>query len=519
MRAAAMAALVCVSGLTGPSAWAVSPDASALLDPTGAGNLHAVHEAVTPTTDASHLLVATTPARQGDLADFMRNGWPIRVAVPYSRTFFWVDPQGVHGMVPALMRGLADHLQRCGPEGCALPTLQFVPMPLDQMEQALEDGRAEIAAGGLVMVPGWERVAAFTCPVLTDVDLCVVRGPHARAVERIEDLSGRTVVVARGRAADDVLAQLRPAFQQRQLAPPQVEYAPDRLGMEEVLELVVAGTYEYTVMPRPLVAALARNLPGLEATPVNVAVNQQTACAVRRQMPALVQALNGFIQSSHVHERAERMLAGAAEYGADPVEHLSQPAHAASTSAPADPASTGSSGAAPATARQRLALYAPLFVKHGRQFKLQPVRVAAQAYQESHFDPRARSGVGAMGLMQLMPATAKELGVTDPYDPDQNVHGGCKYMDWLHHTYFNDPRVAPDDQFWFCLAAYNAGAGNVRKWRQLAAQRGLDPDTWFGSVERVALANGVRQTVTYVSNISKYQAQFAATPAMRNALD
>ncbi|MFO0782932.1 MAG: transporter substrate-binding domain-containing protein [Phycisphaerales bacterium] len=356
----------CVAGLTGPSVWAASPDASA-LDPTGAGNLHAVHEAVTPTTDASHLLVATTPARQGDLADFMRNGWPIRVAVPYSRTFFWVDPQGVHGMVPALMRGLADHLQRCGPEGCALPTLQFVPMPLDQMEQALEDGRAEIAAGGLVMVPGWERVAAFTCPVLTDVDSGVVRAPHARAVERIEDLSGRTVVVARGRAADDVLAELRPAFQQRQLAPPQVEYAPDRLGMEEVLELVVAGTYEYTVMPRPLVAALARNLPGLEATPVNVAVNQQTACAVRRQMPALVQALNGFIQSSH-----GRSAPSACWRALRSMEQTLWSTCPIQRTRPAPARQRTPHRLAPAVqSRPPLAsvlAYAPLFVKHGRQF-------------------------------------------------------------------------------------------------------------------------------------------------------
>lgn len=80
----------------------------------------------------------------------------------------------------------------------------------------------------------------------------------------------------------------------------------------------------------------------------------------------------------------------------------------------------------------------------------------AMAKQESNFDPNATSHCGAQGVMQLMPATAASLGVTDAYDPEQNIMGGAKYISQLLSKYDGDISLA--------LAAYNAGSGNVAKY-------------------------------------------------------
>jgi len=130
--------------------------------------------------------------------------------------------------------------------------------------------------------------------------------------------------------------------------------------------------------------------------------------------------------------------------------------------------------------------------------------IAAQAYQESQLDPDARSRSGAQGLMQLLPATAKDMGFDDVSGPEDNLHAGIKYMAWLRDTYFDGPELSEPVRVDFALAAYNAGPGRVRRWRSEAPQRGADPDRWFGEVENLALEDVGLEPVRYVANVNKY---------------
>ena len=125
-----------------------------------------------------------------------------------------------------------------------------------------------------------------------------------------------------------------------------------------------------------------------------------------------------------------------------------------------------------------------LFRQYASEFGFDWRLLAAQSYEESRFDPEARSRVGAMGLMQIMPQTARGFGFDNPDDPDQAVHLGALYL--RHQADQFGPEVEnEEDLIWFALASYNAGFGHVGDARRMAAAHGRDPDRWFGEVEEV----------------------------------
>jgi len=134
--------------------------------------------------------------------------------------------------------------------------------------------------------------------------------------------------------------------------------------------------------------------------------------------------------------------------------------------------------------------------------------LAAQGYQESQLDQNAKSRVGAVGVMQVMPATGKELKVGDITVTESNIHAGAKYMDRLMTKYFPDAKFTENERTLFAFASYNCGPGNVSKMRKLAVKRGLDPDIWFNNVEIVTAEKIGMETTTYVRNIYKYYAAY-----------
>ena len=147
------------------------------------------------------------------------------------------------------------------------------------------------------------------------------------------------------------------------------------------------------------------------------------------------------------------------------------------------------------------------FRKYGSQYSLDWMLMAAQGYQESRLNQQAKSHVGAVGVMQIMPDTGKELKV-DITRTEENVHGGVKYIRFMIDKYYEDEPMDELNKVLFAFAAYNCGPGRVSQLRRAAAARGLDPNIWFDNVERVAAEKIGRETVTYVSNIYKYYVSY-----------
>ena len=130
--------------------------------------------------------------------------------------------------------------------------------------------------------------------------------------------------------------------------------------------------------------------------------------------------------------------------------------------------------------------------------------MAAQGYQESTLDQNVKSPVGAIGVMQVMPATGKDLKVGDITEIEANIHAGVKYMRFMMDQYYKDDPMDDVNKMLMTFASYNAGPGRIKQLRREAEKQGLDPNVWIGNVERVASARIGRETVTYVGNIYKY---------------
>jgi membrane-bound lytic murein transglycosylase MltF len=130
--------------------------------------------------------------------------------------------------------------------------------------------------------------------------------------------------------------------------------------------------------------------------------------------------------------------------------------------------------------------------------------MGAQGYQESQLNQDAKSPVGAIGVMQVMPTTGQDMQVGDITETEANIHAGIKYMRWMMDQYYEKEPMTKLDKALFAFASYNAGAGRIAALRREAAKRGLHPNVWFQNVEYVAAEKIGQETVTYVSNIYKY---------------
>ena len=416
----------------------------------------------------------------------------IRVLVPYSRTLYYSDKGRERGVTGELVREWERWANRKFAKqlGKRPLTVYIIPTTRDKLISGLVDGHGDIAAGNITVTDERLTVVDFMAPPdLKTVDEIVVAGPNAPAIESVDDLSGKTVHVRKASSHYESLVTLNDRFKRGGKPAVNVVLLPDALETEDVLEMANAGLLQLVIADDWLAAIWAQLLPHIKLIPqAAVRTGGRVGWAIRKDSPKLRAAL----EDSYARIAKKQNLVGylRAQQGRRLKELKNNTADAD---------------------LKRFQEMLALFRKYGGQYNFDPLMLAAQGYQESQLNQEARSHVGAIGVMQIMPATGAELKVGDIRITEANIHGGTKYLDRLMTKYFPDANFSDGNRPLFAFAAYNAGPGNISKMRRLAAQRGLDPDKWFNNVEIVTAEKIGIETTTYVRNIYKYYTAYRLT--------
>lgn len=417
----------------------------------------------------------------GDLDEMVKRRL-VRVGVTYNRTLYFVDRGTQRGAAYEYGKLMEDELNKRRKTGNLKVAFWFVPLQRDQLVPALVDGKVDMVIAGLTVTPELQELVDFTDPTREDVDEIVVTGPGAPTIVSVDDLAGQEVFVRKSSAYYPSLLELNDRLKAAGKLPVDIRVAPENLEDEDLLEMANAGLLKIIVVDNYLAEFWKLVFTDINVhDTVAVRTGGSLAVAMRKHSPQLAAGLNAII--------AEHGL-GSAFGNTIEKRYLQSTKYV-------------KNAASEAEIRKFLAM-TELFRKYSDQYSVDYLLMAAQGFQESGLNQSVKSPVGAIGVMQVMPATGTELNVGDISQLEPNIHAGVKYIRWVIDNYYKDEPMDGLNKGLFAFASYNAGPGRIRQLRREAEKRGLDPNVWFGNVEQIASERIGRETVTYVSNIYKY---------------
>jgi len=424
---------------------------------------------------------ALTEPYSGDLSGMVKRRL-IRAGVTYNRTHYFVDHGQERGAIYEYMRLLEERVNTVLKTGNLKVLVVCIPMTRAEMLTALNEGKIDLAVGQLTITPERLKIVDFGPPVIRNVTEIVVTAPDEPPVASADDLSNRQVFVRKSSSYYQSLLALNQRLEAAGKPPVRIELSPENLDDDDLLEMANAGLIKTLVVDDYLAKFWAQVFPKMRLNPnAHLRTGGEIAIAIRKNSPEVRKALDSFQKKYGIGTAFGNTI---------------RKRYLQSTSFVND--------ATERENRQRFETLIALFRKYGTQYSVDYLLMAAQGYQESRLDNGVKSRVGAIGVMQIMPATGKDLAVGDITQLEPNIHGGIKYMRHLQDEYFADAPMDDTNKLLFAFASYNAGPGRIRQLRRQAEKRGLDPNVWFGNVERIVSERIGRETVTYVSNIFKY---------------
>jgi membrane-bound lytic murein transglycosylase MltF len=420
----------------------------------------------------------------GDL-DGMVERSVVRYLVVQSRTWFFLDGARQRGLAVEAAKALETFLnERLKEQGDRVQVL-IIPVRRDQLLPALVQGLGDVAGGNLTITPQRRELVDFTNPWVSDVKELVVTGPSTPPIETVEELAGREIWVRGSSSYYESLRRLNEEFPIRGFPEIRIRKADENLEDEDILEMVQAGLLPATVVDsHKLDWVWADVFDKLVVHPgASIREGGQIGTAVRKNSPQLLASVNDFIASHGVGTTfGNRMIK----------RYFSKRQWLRDLGASSEV--------------RKFDAVDELFQRYATRYDFDYLMLMAQGYQESLLDQKARSPVGAVGIMQLLPSTAKGYPVSIPNveETEPNIHAGIKYLRFIVDEHLDDPGIDPVNRLLFAFASYNAGPNRIDRIRRQAEAHGFDPNQWFREVELLVAAEVGREPVLYVRNIYKY---------------
>ena len=286
----------------------------------------------------------------------------------------------------------------------------------------------------------------------------MITHPDDQSLHSPADLLGRTLTLRHSSPAWTHIQQLR-----EHGLNVKVDTVPESVKSEEIVAGVAAGLYDSTITDDYAINAALDSRDQVRSA-FALTEPLSMSWAVRENNPQLLTALNKFLDDEYrqvfynvIHKR----------YFENSRQH--RPRNGALI--------------AGATSASQLSPYDDIVREQADKYGFDWLLIVAMMFRESEFDPNVESWAGAKGLMQVLPETAKRFGVDDDLnDPTASIIAGVRMMFWLFHTL--EDELSVQDRTWFTLAAYNAGLGHLHDARLLCRELALDPNRWFGNVEK-----------------------------------
>jgi membrane-bound lytic murein transglycosylase MltF len=421
---------------------------------------------------------------RGDLDGMVERRF-IRVLVVSGSPQFFYYKGKPRGLVSELLAMFQQELNAT--LGRRLDQVEVLPMPVsrDHLIPALLSGQADLVAADLTITDARLALVDFSVPFKSGVDEVLVFAPGTGdGVAVLDDLSGESVYVRKSSSYYEHVSILNAELVNRGKMPIKIIEANELLRTEDILEMVNGGLVGATVVDSYKASYWSEVFPDMVVRDdLVVHGGGEIAWAFRKDSPQLAGAVNDFIKGHRQGTLVGNVL----------IDRYMGNLHWVRNS----------------TSESGLDILQPLmkdFSASAAESGLDPLMLAAQAYQESELDHSKKSPAGAVGIMQIKPSTALDpnVGIKDVSTPSNNIRAGARYLRFLIDRYYSGDDMEELQRWFFALAAYNAGPARVQRMRRQAEAEGYDPNRWLDNVEVIAARKIGRETVRYVRNVFKY---------------
>ncbi|XPF94120.1 membrane-bound lytic murein transglycosylase MltF [Colwellia sp. RE-S-Sl-9] len=401
----------------------------------------------------------------------------VTVGTLYGPTSYYIEAEGPTGFEYELAKTYADYL---GVKLVVVPAYH-----IDDLFPKLDSGDVDFLAAGLAVTS--KRLEQYSvAPTYDKVSQKLVFKQGKERPRRLDALNGKLVVTARTSHAEN-LAKLKRSNNDL------VWEESSELDAEELLLKVLEEEIDYTVIDSNALAISRRYYPEISIG-FTIKEEEQLAWLVNKQNDtSILSSLVEFF--GQVHHDGSLLALDDKYYG-----HIEQFNYV-------------DTRMFIKAIEEKLPKYQPIFEKYGQEvdWKL----LAAISYQESHWNPNARSHTGVRGMMMLTLPTAKQMGIKSRLDVEQSISGGAKYIKRMIEKM--PERIPYPDRLWFALASYNVGFGHLNDARIITQRQGGDPDRWVEVKSRLPLLKQKKyykktkygyargdEPVNYVENIRRY---------------